>query len=48
MVLLMSFLSGPIFDCGYLRPLLCVGSFLVVFGFMMTSVSRTYWQILLA
>jgi MFS family permease len=48
MVLLMGFLSGPIFDRGYLRHLLCVGSFLVVFGFMMTSLSRTYWQILLA
>lgn len=47
-VLLMGFLSGPIFDRGYLRPLLCVGSFLVVFGFMMLSLCDTFWQVLLA
>ncbi|THV79198.1 putative MFS monocarboxylate transporter, partial [Aureobasidium pullulans] len=47
-VLLMGFLSGPIFDRGFLRPLLCVGSFLVVFGFMMLSLCDTFWQVLLA
>jgi MFS family permease len=47
-VLLMGFLSGPIFDRGYLRPLLCVGSVLVVVGFMTLSVCHTFWQVLLA
>ncbi|KAG9570613.1 MFS general substrate transporter, partial [Aureobasidium melanogenum] len=47
-VLLLGFLSGPIFDRGYLRPLLIVGSFLVVFGFMMLSLCHTFWQVLLA
>ncbi|KAH0343492.1 MFS general substrate transporter, partial [Aureobasidium melanogenum] len=47
-VLLLGFLSGPIFDRGYLRPLLVVGSFLVVFGFMMLSLCHTFWQVLLA
>ncbi|KAH0026471.1 MFS general substrate transporter, partial [Aureobasidium melanogenum] len=47
-VLLMGFLSGPLFDRGYLRPLLVVGSFLVVFGFMMLSLCHTFWQVLLA
>jgi len=47
-VLLMGFLSGPIFDRGYLRPLLCVGSLLVVIGFMMLSLCHTFWQVLLA
>ncbi|CAD0113981.1 unnamed protein product [Aureobasidium uvarum] len=47
-VLLMGFLSGPIFDRGYLRPLLCVGSLLIVVGFMTLSVCHTFWQVLLA
>lgn len=44
----MGFLSGPIFDRGYLRPLLLVGSFGVVFGFMMLSICKTFWEVLLA
>ncbi|KAJ4303143.1 hypothetical protein N0V90_002035 [Kalmusia sp. IMI 367209] len=40
--------SGPIYDRGHLRYLLVVGSFLIVFGFMMLSISKTYWQVLLA
>lgn len=40
--------SGPIYDRGYLRVLLCVGTFCVVFGHMMLSLSTTYWQALLA
>lgn len=44
----MGFLSGPVFDRGYLRPLLCVGSFGIVFGFMMLSLCKEYWQVLLA
>lgn len=44
----MGFLSGPIFDRGYLRVLLVVGSFGVVFGFMMLSLATTYWECLLA
>lgn len=41
-------LSGPIYDAGYLRPLLITGSFLIPFGFMMTSLCRAYWQLILA
>lgn len=40
--------SGPIYDRGYLRALLVVGSFLVVFGHMMLSLCHTFWQALLA
>jgi MFS family permease len=40
--------TGPIYDRGYLRHLLLVGSFLVVFGFMMLSLTHTFWQALLA
>lgn len=48
LVLLVGFFSGPIFDRGYLRSLMLVGSFGVVFGHMMLSLCKTYWQVLLA
>ncbi|GAM84094.1 hypothetical protein ANO11243_020860 [Dothideomycetidae sp. 11243] len=41
-------LMGPIYDAGYFRPLILVGSFLVVFGHMMLSLSTTYWQVFLS
>ncbi|KKY21199.1 putative major facilitator superfamily protein [Diplodia seriata] len=41
-------LTGPIYDAGYFRHLLVVGSFLVVFGQMMLSLCTEYWQVLLA
>ncbi|KAH6617361.1 major facilitator superfamily domain-containing protein [Chaetomium tenue] len=47
-VLATGLLSGPIYDRGYLRHLLAAGSFLVVFGFFMLSICKTYWQVLLA
>jgi MFS family permease len=40
--------AGPLYDYGYLRPLICMGSFLVVFGMMMTSLCSAYWQVILA
>lgn len=48
MVLFVGFLSGPIFDRGYFRILLLVGSFLVVFGHMMLSLCSNFWQVLLS
>ncbi|KAJ5720398.1 uncharacterized protein N7483_008332 [Penicillium malachiteum] len=41
-------ISGPLVDSGYLRPLMVIGSFLTVFGLMMTSLGTEYYQILLA
>jgi MFS family permease len=41
-------ISGPIYDRGYLRTLLLVGSFGIVFGHMMLSISKTYLEVLLA
>lgn len=41
-------ITGPIFDRGYSRVLVIVGSFLTVFGVMMTSLASQYWQIVLA
>ncbi|CDR88150.1 related to MCH4-monocarboxylate transporter [Sporisorium scitamineum] len=48
LLLLVGPLSGPLFDRGYLRTLNIVGSILIVFGMMMTSISSQYYQIFLA
>lgn len=47
LVLFTGFLSGPIYDRGYLRALLAVGSFLIVFGHMMLSLATEYWHVVL-
>lgn len=39
---------GPLFDLGYLRSTLTVGTILTVFGTMMTSLCQEYWQFILA
>lgn len=41
-------LSGPLFDLGYFRIMLLVGNFLVVFGIMMLSLCKEYWQVFLS
>ena len=41
-------IAGPLYDYGYLQSLVRVGSFLVVFGMMMTSLCHSYWQVILA
>lgn len=48
LVLLVGVLSGPIYDRGYLRTLVAVGCFFVVFGHMMLSISSTYRKVLLS
>ncbi|KAL2833572.1 major facilitator superfamily domain-containing protein [Aspergillus pseudoustus] len=48
MLLLVGFVTGPIYDRGYLRVLLIVGSLGIVFGTMMLSLCKAYWQVLLA
>ncbi|TVY83298.1 Aspyridones efflux protein apdF, partial [Lachnellula suecica] len=40
--------SGPVFDQGHPRFLIITGTFLVVFGMMMTSLATEYWQLFLA
>jgi predicted MFS family arabinose efflux permease len=40
--------TGPLFDAGYFYFLVPFGSFMVVFGYMMTSLASEYYQILLA
>ena len=43
-----SIVAGPIYDAGYTRTLLFCGTFLTVLGMMMTSISKTYWEFMLA
>lgn len=45
---LLGCISGPLFDAGYLKSLVCVGGGLYVLCLMMTSISREYYQFLLA
>lgn len=48
LILNVSVLSGPIFDMGYLKSLICGGSLMLLFGLIMTSLATEYYQILLA
>ncbi|PWN48118.1 MFS general substrate transporter [Violaceomyces palustris] len=47
LLLLIGVLTGPLFDLGYFYILNVLGSFLVVFGVMMTSIAERYYQIIL-
>ncbi|OTB13107.1 hypothetical protein K445DRAFT_304514 [Daldinia sp. EC12] len=40
--------SGPLYDAGFLRSLLVLGSFLMILGMMLTSICTEYWQVMLA
>lgn len=48
LMLLFGALTGPLFDAGHFRTLLTTGSLLIVLGMMMTSMSHSYWQIMLS
>ena len=48
LLLFVGSISGPMFDRGYLRIMLAIGSFLVVFGYMMLSICHTFWEAVLA
>ncbi|KAL7940292.1 major facilitator superfamily domain-containing protein [Trichoderma barbatum] len=41
-------LTGTLYDAGYFRIMMYCGSFLMVFGLMMTSLASKYWQFVLA
>ncbi|KAJ8068150.1 hypothetical protein OCU04_003721 [Sclerotinia nivalis] len=40
--------AGPVFDHGYLRPLVWTGCFFCVLEMMLTSISSEYWHLILA
>jgi MFS family permease len=40
--------TGPLFDYGYLRSLVCIGSFLSVLGMIMISISTQYWHLVVS
>lgn len=40
--------AGPLYDWGYLTPLMWAGCFMVVFGMFMASLCTQYWQLLLS
>lgn len=46
--LMVGVFTGPLYDAGYFRYIICAGGFLVPFGYMMTSICTQYWQVLLA
>lgn len=48
LLIVVGILTGPLFDRGYFRHLIFTGAFLVVFGMMMTSLCKTYYQLVLA
>jgi MFS family permease len=39
---------GPLFDRGYFRQMIVLGSFLTVLGMMMLSLAEQYWEVFLA
>ena len=41
-------ITGPLFDAGYFRALLCFGGLMLPFGLMMTSISTEFYQVMLA
>ncbi|KAI9830722.1 MAG: hypothetical protein M1819_005386 [Sarea resinae] len=48
LLFLVGILTGPVYDKGYFRTLIIVGTFLTTFGMMMTSIATEYYQIFLA
>ncbi|XXH02848.1 hypothetical protein Hte_009236 [Hypoxylon texense] len=48
LVFVMGAVVGPVYDRGYLKVILFIGSFFVVFGHMMLSLCTQYWQVVLA
>jgi MFS family permease len=48
LLLVVGVATGVLFDKGYFRPMLWVGSVMVVFGMMMTSIAKEFTHIILA
>ena len=48
LLLIVGVATGPIYDAGHFSALIRIGSFLIAFGIMMTSLSTEFWQAMLA
>ncbi|MCJ1367598.1 hypothetical protein MMC16_006732 [Acarospora aff. strigata] len=48
LLMIIGVMTGPIYDAGHFQALVRTGSFLVVFGIMMTSLCTRYWEVMLA
>ena len=48
LIVVVGVITGPLFDMGYLRPIMFLGCFLIVFGLMMLSLAKTYYQVFLS
>jgi MFS family permease len=48
LLLTVGVLTGPLYDWGHFRALIFVGCFLEVFGMMMLSLCKKYWEVMLA
>ncbi|KIW08340.1 uncharacterized protein PV09_01258 [Verruconis gallopava] len=48
LLMMVGAVTGPVYDAGYFRELLWSGSFFIVFGHMMLSLCKEYYQVLLA
>jgi MFS family permease len=48
LLLVIGVVSGPLYDMGYLRPLVLGGSTLIILGFVGLSFCSAYWQVFLA
>ncbi|KAJ5157024.1 MFS-type transporter dbaD [Penicillium canariense] len=48
LLMMIGVITGPLFDAGYFRGLICFANFMLPFGLMMTSISTKYWHLILA
>jgi predicted MFS family arabinose efflux permease len=48
LLMLVSVITGPFFDAGHFALMVPIGTLLMVFGMMMTSIANEYYQIMLA
>lgn len=48
LLLIVGVISGPLYDMGFFRSLVAVGTVLIVLSFMLTSLCKAYWQVILA
>lgn len=47
LLMMIGVITGPLFDAGYFRGLLCFANFMLPFGLMMTSLATKYWHLIL-